>query len=401
MQATLPFPADSALALIALTGTLAAMVVIRARSTHDGLATRLLFTLGLAAGILGTRLLAWHLYAPFFDFVGRFIAAWIPLAALLVLEGLERRHAPRPVKLAALAAGGLCSVLAFFPPTLVYALYVLLAVQLAAFVTVYWLALTDSRAGLSASETRTLSRLRVALPILLVCVATDYGVFGDWVPLRGSSIAILFLCWVVIGSAHATASRWDAAIVLFVATVASLLVGLATGLGTASWTLGMQGGAMALAAAILALVVNEAVRAFASSRRDDVLRALAHADLGDVHRFMAELTRQSQLSGTTVIEGDNLADFDQPAVAAAFALYPVMDRGDLPGLADDTRQQLESLFTTYDATHLLLLSSAPLRLAAATLAALGSNSALKTELALVQRMAALVSAREGATDGIA
>lgn len=394
-------PADSVLALVALLGTLAAMAVIRARSTPDGLATRFLFAFALMGGILLSRLMSWHLYAPLFDFIGRVIAAWIPLAALLLLEGLERRHSPLPAKYAALGAGLLCSLLAFLPVEFVYPNYILLGVQLAAFATVYWLAVTDPRDGLSASEIGTLSRLRIALPIFVVCVATDYGILVDWVPLRGSSLAILFLCWMVIGSAQATTTRWDAAIVLVVAIASSILVGLAAGLTTISWTLGMQASAMALAAAILGLVVNEAVRAFASSRRDDVLRALAQANLADVHQFMADVTDRSQLSGTTIVEGEDLTDFDQPALAAAFAQHPVMDRRDLARLADETRQQLESLFTTYDATHLLLLSPTPLRLAAATLAAVGSNSALKTELAVVQRMAALVSARKGTTNGTA
>lgn len=394
-----PSAADSVLAFIALAGTIATMVVIRARSIPDGLATRLLFAFGLVAGILVTRLLAWHVYAPLFDFAGRVIAAWVPLAALVVLEGLERRHAPRPIKLAAIAAGVLCSLLALLPTDLVYPNYVLLAVQLAAIATVYWLALTDSREGLSASEVRTLSRLRVALPILLVCVATDYGIFADWVPLRGSSVAILFLCWVAIGTAQATASRWDALLILAVTAVTGILVGLAA--GSAGWVPGVEAGAMAVGTATLALVVNEAVRAFANSRRDDVLRALARADLSDGRRFMAEITDHTQLSGTTIVEGPQLADFDQQALAAAFVSHPVMDAREVAGFADETRQQLESLFTTYDATHVLLLSTAPLRLAAATLATVGSTSALKTELAVVQRMAALVSAREGTTNGTA
>jgi hypothetical protein len=161
----------------------------------------------------------------------------------------------------------------------------------------------------------------------------------------------------------------------------------------------VQIGAMALAAAILALVVNEAIRAFASSRRDDVLRALSQAGLGDVRRFMADVTEHSQLQGTTLIEGEQLADFDAQQLAAAFAVTPVMDRRDIAQLPDEARQQLESLFTTYDATHLLLVSAQPLRIAAATLAAVGSNAALKTELALVQRMAMLVSQQEARADG--
>jgi hypothetical protein len=158
---------------------------------------------------------------------------------------------------------------------------------------------------------------------------------------------------------------------------------------------------MALAAAILGLVVNEAVRAFASTRRDDMLRALASADTTDLSRFIAGLTDHTALGGTTIVEGPNLVDFDRHALAAAFARHPVMDRRDVETFVHETRQQLESLFTTYDATHVLLLSAVPLRLAAATLAAVGSTSALKTELAVVQRMAALVSVRQETPDGTA
>jgi hypothetical protein len=158
---------------------------------------------------------------------------------------------------------------------------------------------------------------------------------------------------------------------------------------------------MVLCTALLVLVVNEASRAFAASRRDDVLHALATADMSNASRFMASVTDHSQLEGTTLIEGEALRDFDAGALATAFTAKPVMDRGDLDGAADDTRQQLESLFLTYDATHLLLVSPRPLRLAAATLATVGSSSAVKTELAVLQRMALLVSQREAGADGAA
>lgn len=397
----IPTAADSILAITALFGTLAAMVVVRARSSPGGLATRFTFALALVAGILASRLLTWHLNAAIFDTIGRIFAAWIPLAALTLLEGLQRRHAPRLVKLAALVAGGLCTVLAFFSASLGFPNYVLLGVQVGAFITVYWLALTGNREGLTQSEIRALSRLRVALPIFLVFIASDYGLFAQWIPIRGSSIAILAFCWLAIGSSSATATRLDTLLVLGAATVLALLLGLATWVMTANMALAVQVGAMALCAAILVLVVNEASRAFAASRRDDVLNALATADMSNASRFMASVTEHSQLEGTTLIEGEALRDFDASALATALATTPVMDRGDLQGVPDDTRQQLESLFHTYDATHLLLISPRPLRLAAATLAAVGSSAALKTELAVMQRLALLISQQETRADGTA
>jgi hypothetical protein len=153
---------------------------------------------------------------------------------------------------------------------------------------------------------------------------------------------------------------------------------------------------MALCAGILALVLNEAVRAFAEGRRDDVLKALAAADTGDIRRFIATVAEGSPLQGSTLLDDDELVDFDATALRAAFASRPVLGRRDLPDFPDDTRQQLDSLFATYDATHLLVLSATPLILAATTIPAVGRNSAIETELALVQRMAMLVSTRKDA-----
>jgi hypothetical protein len=387
--------ADSIVAGTALAGTLAAMGVIRARATPDGLATRFTFALSLVAGILASRLLTWHLHAEIFDTIGRIFAAWISLAALVVIEGLLRRHAPEWAKWIALVGGGVCSVLAFFPAALGFPNYILLALQLATFLGVYWLALTRNRDDLTAGESGVLVRMRVALPILLVCVISDYGLSADWVPIRASGIAILFFCWMAIGPMGATAGRREAALMLFLTTLFAVLVGLAAGrMASLGIAFGVQVAVMTLCAGILVLVLNEAVRAFAQSRRDDVLKALTLADTKDVRSFIASVAAGTQLQGTEIIDSEALKDFDLAALGAAFGKEPVMDRGDLEHRADDVRQQLDSLFVTYDATHLMALSSNPLLLAAATLSTVGSTAALKTELALVQRMATLVSRQE-------
>ena len=399
---TLPITAaDSILAATALVGIAATIAVIRARSAPDGLSARFAFALLLAAGILATRLLAWHLNAVIFDTIDLLFAAWIPLAVILVLEGLQRRHAPRAVKLFVVGGGVLCSALALFDAVLVFPSYLLLAFQLVTLVAAYWLSRTDS-GDLSESEKRALSRLRIALPILVVFVASDYGVFAEWVPIRASSVAILFFCWVAVGLSQATTSRWDVAIILYVLLTVSLLTGIAAWVMSGSPQLGVQVGAMAMSGAILALVCNEAVRAFADSRRDDLLKALTAADATDTKRFMAALTRHSPLQGTTLIDGASLRDFNAAELIDAFAQKPVIDRRDIEGFPENTRQQLDSLLVTYEATHLLLVTASPsLRLAAAKLATVGNNAALKTELALVQRMAELVSRQEAKSDGAA
>ncbi|MDB5530071.1 MAG: hypothetical protein JWR51_3174 [Devosia sp.] len=385
--------ADSVVSGTALAGTLAAIAVIRARSTPDGLSARFIFALGLVAALLATRLLFWNLHPGIFEVLNYLCAAWIPLAALLVIEGLQRRHAPQILKYAALAGGLVFSVFAVFSP-LGFPVYFLLAFQLASFAAIYLLAWIGS-GGLTEQEKRVIARVRFALPVLVVFLTSDFGVFEQFVPIRASGVAILFFCWMAIGPSGATTGRREAGVAFLVTTALAVIIGAtATVMSQMDWGFLIQVSAMALCTGILALVLNEAVRAFAESRRDDVLKALVTADTSDVRHFIASVAEGSPLQGSRVLDDDELADFDAVALRAAFAAKPVLSRSDLPAFLDDTRQQLDSLLTTYDATHLIALSATPLILAAATIPSVGRNSAIETELALVQRMAMLVSSRK-------
>ena len=389
--------ADSIVSATALAGTLAAIAVIRARSTPDGLSGRFIFALGLVAALLATRLLFWNLRTGIFETLNLLFAGWVPLAALLVLEGLQRRHAPAPLKYGALVGGIVFSVLAVFSGPWGFPVYFLLAFQLAGFAAIYLQAQFGDDQGLTEQEKRVIARIRFALPVLVVFLASDFGVFEDVVPIRASGIAILFFCWMAIGPSGATTGRQEAGVAFLVTAILATVVGFAaTGMSQMDWGFTVQVTAMALCTGILALVLNEAVRAFAETRRDDILKALVTADTSNVRRFIATLAEGSPLQGSTLLDDSELTDFDAIALRDAFATKPVLSRRDIPGFTDDTRQQLDSLFTTYDATHLIALSADPLLLAAATIPSVGRSSAIETELALVQRMAMLVSNRERA-----
>jgi hypothetical protein len=394
--------ADSIVSATALCGTLAAIAVIRARSTPDSLSARFIFALGLVSALLFARLLHWNLRIGFFDVLTMVFAAWVPLAALIVLEGLQRRHAPALVKYGALIGGVLFSLLAIFGSPWGFPVYFLLGFQLLSFAVLYLLALLGSSEGLTAAEQRVLVRVRVALPILVVFLVSDYGVFESVFPIRASGVAILFFCWMAIGRSAATTGRQEAFLAFGVTLLLALVVGSASSLMAAmDWGFGVQVTAMALCTGLLALVLNETARAFAETRRDDVLKALVAADTGGVREFIASVADGSPLQGSTLIDGEALTDFDAVALRAAFVAQPVIGRREATGFADDTRQQLDSLFATYDATHLMVLSNEPLILAAAALPSIGSTSALNTELALVQRMAMLISTQRSQANGAA
>jgi hypothetical protein len=220
-------------------------------------------------------------------------------------------------------------------------------------------------------------------------------VFEQFVPVRASGIAILFFCWMAIGPSSATTGRQEAGFAFGVTVLLAIVLGIAaTAMSQMDWAFAVQVSAMALCTGILALVLNEAMRAFAESRRDDVLKALVAADTKDVRSFMTSVAEASPLQGSTLLDEVGLAEFDAAALRTALVQRPVLSRRDLSLFADDVSQQLDSLFITYDATHLIMLSARPLVLVATTLPSVGRNSAVETELALVQRMAMLVSNRE-------
>lgn len=395
MSAAHSLLADSVVSGAALTGTLAAIAVIRARATLDGLSSRFVCALIVVALVLAMRLLAWNLHQGIFETLTRFFAAWVPLSALVVLEGLQRRHAPQALKYAALVGGALFSVLAFVNGGLGFPLYVLLAFQLVGFAAIYLLALFGSKEGLTAQENRVIARIRFAVPILVVFLASDYGVFEQVLPIRASGVAILFFCWMAIGPSNATTGRQEAAFAFVITALLAIVIGASTtAMSQMDWGFAVQVAAMTLCTGILALVLNEAMRAFAEARRDDVLKALAAADTSTVRAFMTSVANASPLAGSTVLDEDELADFDQAILRSVFTTRPVISRRDLPRIVDEARQQLDSLFITHDATHLLMLSTRPLILVATTLPSVGRNSAVETELALLQRIAILISSRE-------
>ncbi|WP_196258162.1 hypothetical protein [Pelagibacterium limicola] len=393
--------ADSVVSAAALAGTLAALAVVRMRPDRDGLAGRFIFVLTLVSLVLAMRLLSWNIHQGIFETLTRLFAAWIPLSALLVLEGLQRRHAPRLLKQMTLAGGGLFSLLAFFSGDLGFPLYALLAFQLASFAAIYVLAFTSRNMGLTEHEQRVIGRIRFALPVLVIFLASDYGVFEDVLPIRASGVAILFFCWMAISSANGTTGRKDAAVAFVVTAVLGAVVGIsATAMAQMGWTFAVQISAMALCTGILALVLNETVGAFAVTRRNDILIALAAADTTSVRAFITSVTAASALGGSTLLDEKELTQFDMTILRSAFATHPVLRRRDLVLLEEEARQQLDSLFATHDATHLLMLSADPLLLVASAMPSVGRSSAVETELALVQRMATLVPNREIA-DGTA
>jgi len=95
--------ADSIVNLCGAIGLSVAMVALHRRDPRSPLTRRLLIMLGIAALLFFTRGVAWWTESGWLDRLSLIPASLLPLGALIVTEGILRRHAPRAVKMAAVA----------------------------------------------------------------------------------------------------------------------------------------------------------------------------------------------------------------------------------------------------------------------------------------------------------
>ena len=95
--------ADSIVNLCGAIGLGVAMFALYRRDPRSPLTQRLLVMLGIAAMLFLTRGIAWWTGSVWLDRLSLIPAAAVPLGALIVTEGILRRHAPRAIKIVALA----------------------------------------------------------------------------------------------------------------------------------------------------------------------------------------------------------------------------------------------------------------------------------------------------------
>ena len=397
------FVADTITSLAALFGLLIVIAVVGGRDTGDPLSRRFLFGLRVLAVLLACRILDWVTSFGVFRLVTIVAAGLLPLAALLLTEGLLRRHAPFFLKL--LAAGGAVTflLLAMIPERFAepWRMAALLVFQFGGFFAIGWLVVMRDRASLSAAENRTVERMALSLLLIIPFMITDYrpGLFE--VPVRLGGIAILFLCWLTIGLGRPSPSHRDTIGAFAVIALSSIFAGLALGgIDHIGWRGSVQGVVIVLSATLLAVIYNDSVSLAAEKRRDSLLRHMAEGDLTDSARFLRGLQNHSLVDGALILPAAELGDFDLNVLARALERAPVRSIADVHPdvLVDqDIREQLAWLFEKYEATHVLLATLNPLTVVALNMPALASSPGVEMELRAVQRMAMLIAQREAMT----
>lgn len=271
-------------------------------------------------------------------------AALIPLAVLIMTEGLLRGHAPSWIK-AGVGVGTVMFVVVAFVPTALadpVRIYSMLSFQMAGLLVAGWLVLRRGKASLSAQENRTVERLGLSLILLIPLAAADFLMNQLGLQIQISALAVLFLCWLAISLGREEA-RHGSALVGFVAVV--LAAGAASALLAVIAAMDKDAVivmvAIMAAALLLAVIVNDARALRGEEESLSLLRHLADG-ADDPLLFLRGMQAHPLVEGAALIEADTMADLDQAVLSRILAANPVLRRTDpLPGLADHPETRAE------------------------------------------------------------
>ena len=381
------------LSCAALTGLFVLQTVLVRRDPYEPINRRFLFGVRATMLLFAGRVLMTLTGIEAFRFFVLFAAAIIPLAVLLLTEGLLRRHAPPLIK--GVVAGG---AVVFAVAALWYSdsidplrAHSLLAFQLLGFILSGWLIISRDRDSLTVSENAMVVRLGLSLILFIPLAIGDFLLLFIGLPIQFSALGVLILCWLAIGLGRPHQGHRATLFTLCVMIVAAVLVG---GMISFFGQMGREGALLVIASVMTTLfvvaVVNDARALRLEEQSFGLLHHLATAPTDDAMAFLRSLQTHPLVEGAVVLEAQDLADLQDPVLAEIFANAPVLRKTDPPIMRAVAQDHIDYLFDRYDATHVILVAAAPRVLVALSMPSLRTSPTAELELQVVQRMAALM-----------
>jgi hypothetical protein len=380
----------------AAVGLAAYVVALIVRRVGGPLTPRLVFLFGVMSLFYGVRSLAVRTGWPIFEGATFAVISLAPLAALLLAEGLLRRHAPRSMKIAVLAASALGLGFALFTTSHVafgsrLALAVTILLSLVAILVLLW---SRDRTSLSRAENGAVRRLAVGLAIVIPLIVTDFSALVAS-PIGFSPIAALVIILLALSNGVSDGRDvWiDAAVI--VATTLALTCGLIEQLDIAMFDDRVRLFAL-VGAALITMTLVVRIQPFgAAGRRTSLRQRLAAADTGSLNAFLGDLTGEPMLKDLTVLTESDLADYRPEAMAQTLDRQPLWSAATLEAadgiVSEAEREPLLDLLARTDATHVGLLSLSPVRIGLVRLPDLLRNTEAEIDLGLAFRMARLTA----------
>ena len=388
--------ADSIVNLCGAIGLTVAMVTLHRRDARSPLTRRLLLALGVIATLFFVRGAAWWSGNASLDRISLIPAALIPLGALIVTEGILRRHAPRQVKIVivlggiGLGLGGALGLERFATPY-----FVLLSLfQLAGFATCGWLLAMRDRTTLMASENRSIGRLAVGALIVIPFIATDFQVLAPDIPVRLGALGALLVVTAILIAGGGAETRRQALLMTALRLSSSALLGAAAAFVSPDVDAAqiMRFGAIAISGVLTIGLMVDALRAYFESQVPGVLDSVAASPARTRDQLIAELAHHPIFESARRYRENELAAYDPPMLRDFLSTRRVLRRAEAPwGLtsSDPAVERAESLMAANSATHLIILSHDPIDVIVLAVPVISADPATETALALVRRLLAL------------
>jgi hypothetical protein len=388
--------ADSIVNLCGAIGLTVAMVTLHRRDARSPLTRRLLLALGVIATLFFVRGAAWWSGNASLDRISLIPAALIPLGALIVTEGILRRHAPRQVKIVIVLGGiglGLGGALGLERFATLY--FVLLSLfQLAGFATCGWLLAMRDRTTLMASENRSIGRLAVGALIVIPFIATDFQVLAPDIPVRLGALGALLVVTAILIAGGGAETRRQALLMTALRLSSSALLGAVAAFVSpdVDGAQIMRFGAIAISGVLTIGLMVDALRAYFESQVPGVLDSVAASPARTRDQLIAELARHPIFESARRYRENELAAYDPPMLRDFLSTRRVLRRAEAPwGLtsSDPAVERAVSLMAANSATHLIILSHDPIDVIVLAVPVISADPATETALALVRRLLAL------------
>lgn len=392
--------ADSIVNLCGAIGLGVAMFALDRRDPKSPLTRRLLFMLGIAAVLFLARGIAWWTGNAWLDRLSLIPAAMVPLGALVVTEGILRRHAPKAIKIVVLAGtvlfglGGLA--LERFPASYSIGLSLF---QLAGFAACAWLLATRDRSRLLASENRAIGRLVAGAIMVIPFIATDFRVIAPEIPVRLGALGALLVVTAVLIAGGGSETRRQGILMTALRLLSAALLGAA-----AAWVSPdvdaaqvMRFCAIAISGVLTIGLMIDTLRAWFESQVPGVLNSVAASTAATRDELIAELARHPMFESARRYREGDLAGYDPPLLQGFLSTRRVLRRPEAPwnlAASDPAVERLVSLMKANNATHVIILSHDPIDLLVLAVPVISADPATETALALVRRL--LASARDSA-----
>lgn len=387
--------ADSIVDLCGALGLAVAMSTLRRRDPRGALTRRFLVAMGLVAALFLLRALGWWSGSVMLGRLALACAALFPLGALIVTEGMLRRHAPRAGKITVLAGSillALAGLLGLDEPGRAYDLS-LAGFQLLTIAFCGLLLFRRDQVALTAAENAGVWRLGLCAFLVLPFALSDFRELLPEMPVRLGGIGALLLVSILLVTGGAAPARRQRFAMLSLRVVAALLLGLAAALVTpdAGFPHVARLCAVALAGVLAIALAVDALSSAFDAEAPGILDSLARSRAQTREALITQLAAHPLFSSARRLDEVGLTDYDpailRPALHGIGVLH-ASGRGWPWPATDPAAERLAALMAAHTASHLLVLAEAPLDLLLVTVPVVSADPATETALALVRRLLA-------------